>query len=115
MPRVKQVFTENHDYPDAENYFLLFLKKNLAPDGPNYSHFKNENFEEWYQTMLVENDAINREALICKADSLLRDEMPIIPLYYDEVVYFVNPKIKFLSPNAQNFPQFKYVDKPADE
>jgi peptide/nickel transport system substrate-binding protein len=103
------------DYPDAENYFLLFLEKNFAPDGPNYAHFKNENFEKCYRKMLQENNVSRREILIRQADSLLQDEMPVIPLYYDEVVYFIRPQIQFLNPNAQNFPQFKYVDKPADE
>lgn len=103
------------DYPDAENYFLLFLEKNFAPDGPNYAHFKNENFEKWYRQMLQENNPESRENLIRKADSLLQEEMPVIPLYYDEVVYFLQPELQHLNPNAQNFPQFKYVDKPADE
>lgn len=103
------------DYPDAENYFLLFLEKNFAPDGPNYAHFKNENFEKWYRQMLQENNPESRENLIRKADSLLQEEMPVIPLYYDEVVYFLQPELLHLNPNAQNFPQFKYVDKPADE
>src|SRR5690606_27073236 len=29
------------DYPDAENYLSLFSSKNFAPNGPNYTHFKN--------------------------------------------------------------------------
>ena len=30
------------DYPDAENYLSLFYSKNFCPNGPNYTHFKNE-------------------------------------------------------------------------
>lgn len=103
------------DYPDAENYFLLFLAKNKAPDGPNYSHFNNPEFETLYQKLLLKEEAESKEVMIAAADSILQEEMPVIPLYYDEVVYFVKPSVKFLSPNAQNFPAFKYVDKPADE
>ena len=29
------------DYPDSENYLGLFYSNNLAPNGPNYTHFKN--------------------------------------------------------------------------
>ena len=27
------------DYPDAQNYLSLYYSKNLAPSGPNYTHF----------------------------------------------------------------------------
>ena len=30
------------DYPDAENYLSLFYSKNFCPEGPNYTHFYNE-------------------------------------------------------------------------
>lgn len=103
------------DYPDAENFYLLFLSQNKSPDGPNYSHFSKQEFENIYLQLLLKEEGENKEELIAAADSLLLDEMPVIPLYYDEVVYFIKPYVKNLSPNAQNFPSFKYVDKPADE
>jgi len=103
------------DYPDAENYFLIFLQKNLSPEGPNYTHYNNSTFEKIYQELITEIDVQRQALLIEKADSILREEMPLIPLFYDEVVYFIRPEIKYLEPNAQNFPQFKYVDKPADK
>lgn len=34
-------------YPDAENYLSLYYSKNFAPNGPNYSHFKNKQFDLW--------------------------------------------------------------------
>ncbi len=36
------------DYPDAENYLSIFYSKNFAPNGPNYSHYKNEQFDRLY-------------------------------------------------------------------
>ena len=35
------------DYPDAENFFNLFLKENFCPDGPNYMHYFNQSFESY--------------------------------------------------------------------
>ena len=43
------------DYPDAENYLSLFYSKNFAPNGPNYTHFKNEQFDEWYELCIKRN------------------------------------------------------------
>ncbi|MDG1270482.1 MAG: ABC transporter substrate-binding protein, partial [Ulvibacter sp.] len=36
------------DYPDAENYLSLFYSPNFTPNGPNYTHFKNEVFDSLY-------------------------------------------------------------------
>ncbi len=37
------------DYPDAENYLSLFYSPNFAPAGPNYTHFKNEKFDNLFE------------------------------------------------------------------
>ena len=43
------------DYPDAENYLSLYYSKNFAPNGPNYTHFKNELFEFlWFSSSVKE-------------------------------------------------------------
>ena len=37
------------DYPDAENYLALFYSKNFTPHGPNYTRFKNFDFDKLYE------------------------------------------------------------------
>ena len=50
------------DYPDSQNYLSLFYSKNFAPNGPNYTHFKNENFDNLYESTFLEtNDSIRNE------------------------------------------------------
>ena len=34
------------DYPDAENYLSLFYSKNFAPNGPNYTHFSDYEYDK---------------------------------------------------------------------
>src|SRR5699024_4142805 len=41
------------DYPDAQNYLSLFYSPNFAPEGPNYTHFKNEEFDRIYEKSLL--------------------------------------------------------------
>ena len=36
------------DYPDAENYLSLFYSKNFAPNGPNYTHFRYNEYDKIY-------------------------------------------------------------------
>ena len=98
------------DYPDAENYLGLFYSPNFAPNGPNYTHYKSENFDILFLESLKEKDEGRRVELYKKMDALIMEEAPVIVLYYDQVVRLVNPKVSGLSPNALNLLELKNVD-----
>ncbi|MFK7750340.1 MAG: ABC transporter substrate-binding protein [Kordia sp.] len=99
------------DYPDAENYLSLFYSKNFTPNGPNYTRFKNIQFDEWYETALRETDPTIRAKIYTKMDSLLISEAPLIPLYYDQVVRFTQKNVQGLGINPQNLLELKRVQK----
>ncbi|TVZ53447.1 ABC transporter substrate-binding protein [Dokdonia sp. Hel_I_53] len=99
------------DYPDAENYLSLFYSENFTPNGPNYTHFKSEAFDNLYERSLGMTDINNRKELYYKMDSLIISEAPIIPLYYDEIIRFTQKTISGFTPNAQNFLVLKRVKK----
>lgn len=99
------------DYPDAENYLSLFYSKNFSPNGPNYTHFNNAQFDTWYEQAFTETNTTNREKLYSKMDSLVMQEAPIIPLFYDEVVRFTGKNIKDLGINPINLLDLKRVNK----
>ncbi|WP_066224879.1 ABC transporter substrate-binding protein [Formosa haliotis] len=99
------------DYPDAENYLSLFYSKNFAPNGPNYSHFKNELFDTWYEQSFTETNIDYRENLYAKMDSLVMSHAPIVPLFYDEVVRFTRKDVIGLGINPTNLLELKRVKK----
>ncbi len=99
------------DYPDAENYLSLFYSKNFTPNGPNYTHFKSATFDSLYEKSLSIIDINERKQYYIKMDSLIIEQSPIIPLYYDEVVRFTQKTISGFEPNAQNFLVLKHVKK----
>jgi len=99
------------DYPDAENYLSLYYSKNFAPNGPNYTHFKNEQFDLWYEQAFTETNTIEREKLYSKMDSLVMDQAPIVPLFYDEVVRFTRKNIEGLGINPINLLDLKRASK----
>jgi peptide/nickel transport system substrate-binding protein len=99
------------DYPDAENYLSLYYSKNFAPNGPNYTHFKNEQFDLWFEQSFTETNTIEREKLYSKMDSLVMDITPIVPLFYDEVVRFTRKDVKGLGINPINLLELKQVRK----
>ncbi|WP_452603406.1 ABC transporter substrate-binding protein [Pontimicrobium sp. MEBiC06410] len=99
------------DYPDAQNYLSLYYSNNFAPNGPNYTHFKNSVFDAWYTQSFTETNITKREALYTKMDSLVMQETPIVPLYYDEVVRFTQKPISGLGINPINLLNLKRVKK----
>jgi len=99
------------DYPDAENYLSLFYSKNFTPNGPNYTHFKDAQFDAWYEASIITTDTEKRQYLYKKMDSLIMTKAPIIPLYYDEVVRFTQKNIYGLGINPINLLQLKRVVK----
>ncbi|WP_231743051.1 ABC transporter substrate-binding protein [Winogradskyella endarachnes] len=99
------------DYPDAENYLSLYYSENFAPNGPNYTHFKNNEFDQLYETAFVETDPNLRAKLYTKMDSLIMASAPIVPLFYDEVVRFTRKNVNGLGINATNLLELKSVKK----
>lgn len=99
------------DYPDAENYLSLYYSKNFAPNGPNYTHFKNDAFDKMYEAAYLETDPNLRKQLYTKMDSLIMASAPIVPLFYDEVVRFTRKNVNGLGINATNLLELKSVRK----
>ena len=99
------------DYPDAENYLSLYYSKNFAPNGPNYTHFKNELFDTWFEQSFTETNTKKRELLYSKMDSLVMQKAPVVPLFYDEVVRFTRENVSGLGINPINLLDLKRVKK----
>ncbi|MCK8520810.1 ABC transporter substrate-binding protein [Aquimarina sp. D1M17] len=99
------------DYPDAENFLSPYYSKNHTPNGPNYTHFKNETFDRLYEESFFITDNAKRELHYAKMDSIIVAHAPIVPLYYDEVVRFTQKDVRGLTNNPQNFLILKRVWK----
>ncbi|MBT3793818.1 MAG: ABC transporter substrate-binding protein [Flavobacteriaceae bacterium] len=99
------------DYPDAENYLSLFYSKNLTPNGPNYTHFKNNLYDKLFFEGIIEQSKDDREKIYSKLDSLIIEEAPIIPLYYDKIMRFSQKNVVGLETNPINQLNLKRVYK----
>ena len=99
------------DYPDAENYLSLFYANNLSPNGPNYTHFQNKTFNRLYEQALATKHTEDRIAIYQSMDSLITTHYPIVPLYYDQAVRFVQKNVSNFEMNPLNLLQLKTVKK----
>jgi ABC-type transport system substrate-binding protein len=88
------------DYPDAENYLSVFYSKNPAP--PNYTRYKNQQFDALFEKALMEENDSVRYGLYREADRIMIRDAPVIPLWYDKAVRLVQPYVKGFQPNGLN-------------
>ncbi|GMT45799.1 MAG: peptide ABC transporter substrate-binding protein [bacterium] len=99
------------DYPDEENYLSLFYSKNFTPNGPNYTHFSSPVFDRMYEKSLRMVNDKSRRKLYRKMDSLVMAQAPVVILYYDEVLRFVQKDVTGLGINPVNLLKLKRVRK----
>ncbi|MEX0995613.1 MAG: ABC transporter substrate-binding protein [Flavobacteriaceae bacterium] len=99
------------DYPDAESYLSLFYSPNHTPAGPNYTFYQNKTYDSLYDYSKTVVEIEERKIIYKKMDSIMIEEAPIVPLFYDEAVRFVQKNITGLGINPQNFLNLKYTKK----
>ena len=95
------------DYPDAENYLSVFYSKNPAP--PNYTRYRNPRFDALYEKALVENNDAEKLRLYQQMDQLVIDDAPVVPLWYDQVLRLVQPRVRNFKPNSLNLLELRRV------
>jgi len=97
------------DYPDAENYLSLFTTSNFAPMGPNYCHYSNPKYDQLYEKALLCYDLEQRAQYYTEMDSLMMQDAPVVVLFYDEVLRFVNKRVKDMGSNPTNLLDLRRV------
>ena len=97
------------DYPDAENYLSLFTTSNFSPWGPNYTHYTNPKYDKLYEKALLCNDVEQRARYYTEMDSLMMQDAPVVVLFYDEVLRFVNKRVKDMGSNPTNLLDLRRV------
>lgn len=95
------------DYPDAETFLIVFNGHQPAP--PNYTRFKNDQFDKWYDQCLNMPDT-QRWSYYRQMDSLAIANAPLIPLYYDVLLHFTQNNITGFRSNALNVIDIKQVN-----
>ena len=94
-------------YPDAENFLSVFYGKNPAP--PNYTRYNNPKFDKLYEAALSEKNDSVRYSIYRQADQLMMKDAPVVPLWYDMVIWMVQPYVKNFIPNGLNLLELRRV------
>jgi peptide/nickel transport system substrate-binding protein len=98
------------DYPDPETFLTIFYGKHVPATATeksfiNYTRFKSARFDSLFAASFTEPDKAKRYAMLSKAEQVLLDEAPFMPIFYDE-----NFRLEQL--NVRNFPEnaMNYMD-----
>jgi len=91
------------DYPDPENFINLFNGAHIPPKLTDKSYlnstrYKNAEYDRLYQEAQKTIDLTARNKLYQKADQIVINDAPLIPIYYYK-------DRRLLQPNIKNFPQ----------
>lgn len=64
------------DYPDPENYLMLFYGPNASPNGPNHSIFQHAEYDKLYEQMRDMESGPERVKIIHRMRDILDEEGP---------------------------------------
>lgn len=99
------------DYPDAENFLMLFNSANFCPNGPNYTHYSNVQFDSLYAAASLTTRPEDRQVIYRQMDSLVMADSPVIPLFYDQVSHFVRNEVELFETNGVNMLDLRKTKK----
>lgn len=90
------------DYPDAENYLMLFYGPNSAPSGPNYSRVNSTAYNALYEQLVVSTHEEERIAVMQRAGTFIYEQALCVPLYYDQSMRVMPNELHSVKGNALN-------------
>ncbi len=82
------------DYPDAENFLYPLLHSANKGAGGNVSFFSNPEFDRLVDAARRESDGTRRAVLYRSADSLAYDQVGVVPLFFYNEMYAIQPWVR---------------------
>lgn len=94
------------DYADPENFLALSLSSNRTF---NYAHWNNAEFDALMAQSYDERDVEKRSDLMHRAEAILMQEQPVVPLMNTASLWLVSDKVSGWEDNAVNVHLSKYL------
>ena len=96
------------DYPDPETFLALFYGKNVPAtmqekSYTNFSRYINPRFDSLYTAARFIMDGPSRFAMLSKAEKIMIEDAPIMPIFYDENFRLEHLNVRNLPENSMNF------------
>ncbi|MDW8417681.1 MAG: ABC transporter substrate-binding protein [Bacteroidia bacterium] len=82
------------DFPEGENFLVLFESSQHAPRGPNTTHFSSSEMDSLITLARRTIADSTRRRLYAQAEAILARECPVIPLYHAHGVWFLRKGVR---------------------
>lgn len=93
------------EYPAPYTFFELFTRQSAF----NYGGYDSSTYERAVRAALAEPDRSKRYAHYGKAEEILENDAPIIPLYFYTAIELVKPYVAGYKPNIMGFHLGRYI------
>jgi len=93
------------DYNDPNSFLDLWLTNG----GNNNTGWSNKTYDSLIYKASETSDQTVRFEIFKKAETILLDELPMIPIYFYTNVYLIQPSVKGWYPNNLNIHNYKFV------
>ncbi len=100
------------DFNDAENFLYLLLTKT---NQMNYGKYSNPAYDAMVERSNHELDPVKRAELMQRAEQMMLDDMPVIPMWYSVNKALVNPKVTGWVDNVVDIHRSRYLCMPKDD
>lgn len=98
------------DYPDPDNFhYVLLHSDNIGPKG-NYTGFNNKEFDELVMGARLETDPEKRAEMYREAESICREEAPMLFIYHYTTDCLYQPYVKNVELPFFGDYSFKYTN-----
>ena len=106
MPWNAIIFCWAADYLDPQDYYSVLLRTN-APE--NHVVYSNPKYDALCDAADVSQHPAQRTALYRQAARIAADEVPLIPLYYQQDVELVKPYVSGLDDGLMGHLPYKHL------
>ncbi|MDR1965637.1 MAG: ABC transporter substrate-binding protein [Synergistaceae bacterium] len=89
---------------DADSVLTRRFHSSMLGGGNNYSGYSNPEVDALIEQARKSSDAGERSAIYTKIYGILKEDVPLVPLYTDNVLMFFNAKLKNMKPH----PVYRY-------
>ena len=98
------------DYLDPNTFLDLFVTNG----GNNQTGWGRPEYDRWIAEAAHTLETARRQALQQKAEALLLDEVPVVPLFHGARVYLIHPAVRNWQPTLLGLHRYQYVELGGD-
>src|SRR5699024_6118403 len=106
---MKHQFSFSIFYPDFSDP-QLFLEAFQTNDPNNRTNFSNSEYDDLIKEISTEEDNQKRFDMMYEAESMVMDEMPVLPLFYGSRVYMKQPYVSEIIFHPSAIIDYKYTE-----